>query len=170
MKKCHSSRSSLPEIHAVIGVWYRNDLTYYVKRSHRMQYYPGVWSLFSIQFVPNELSERSDLPKVREIMTKMSNERLGGVPIDVRRWLDSGDSNHNPYEKHVYLHLYEIFLHREPNLNPNYYSSGAWLTAEKYEERSVGQPCGLCIRLWSDYAWLKGIADRPFIPKEPVAS
>ena len=170
MKKCVSHPDTFSELHAVIGVWYRGDLAYYVKRSHRMRYYPGVWSLFSMQFEPSELKDPNDLRKVHRIMVKMSNERLGGTLIDVAGFLDSGNSDHNPYGRHVYLHLYEIQLDREPHLNPSYYTDGAWLTAEEYEGRSAGQPCGLCIRLWSDYSWLKGITDRPFIPREPVSS
>ena len=159
------NRGSVSEIHAVIGVWRRGDLTYYVKRSKEMENYKGVWSLLSIQFEPSELRDRSDLHKVQELMEQMSDERLGGTPISVMNYLDSGNSSHNRYEKHVYLHLYEVRLQREPTLNPDYYTLGAWLTAQQYEERNAGQPCGLCMRLWSDYAWLTGIADRPFVPR-----
>ena len=170
METYNRGRGPVSNIHAVVGVWRREDLTYYVKRSGEMENYPGVWSLLSIQFQPLELVDRTDLLKVQEIMEKMSNERLGGTPLSVKGYLDSGNSDHNPYKKHVYLHLYEIFIHRVPTLNPAYYTHGAWLTAEQYEEYSEGQPCGLCMRLWSDYAWLKGITDRPFVPSEPVAS
>ena len=170
MEKNSPNGGSVSELHAVIGVWYNRDLTYYVKRSRRMRYYPDVWSLFSIQVQPSELKDRYDLTRVRNIMERMSSERLGGVPINVRRFLDAGDSDHNPYERHVYLYLYEVDLPRAPMLNSEYYTSGAWLAAEEYEARSAGQPCGLCIRLWSDYAWLKGITDRPFVPREVVTS
>lgn len=158
------------EIHAVIGVWTRGHLTYYVKRSEKMQNYPGVWSLLSIQFDPHELERPRHLPTVQQFMEKMTEERLGGVPINVKEYLISGDSDRNPYEKHVYLHLYRIKLLGDPNLNSDYYSRGAWLTAEQYEERSAGQPCGLCLRLWSDYAWLIGTTDRPYLPRREAMS
>lgn len=158
------------KIHAVIGVWTRDHLTYYVKRSEKMQNYPGVWSLLSIQFNPHELERPEDLSTVKQFMEKMSEERLGGVPISVKKYLISGDSDRNPYGKHVYLHLYKIELIDHPNLNWDYYSDAAWLTAEQYEERSAGQPCGLCLRLWSDYAWLTGATDRPYLPRRVAMS
>ena len=160
----------LPQIHAVIGVWTRGDQTYYVKRSEKMQNYPGVWSLFSIQFKSHELEQPEDLAAVQQVMEKMAKERLGDVPLKVKEYLVSGDSDQNPYDKHVHLHLYQITLLRSPQLNPKFYSRGAWLTAEQYETYSAGQPCGLCLRLWSDYAWLTGKADRPFVPQTAAVS
>ena len=165
-----AARRRIPEVHAVIGVWTRGDQTYYVKRSETMQNYPGVWSLFSIQFKSHELEQPEDLVKVQQFMEKMSKERLGDVPLKVKEYLVSGDSDQNPYEKHVHLHLYQIMLLRSPRLNPKFYSRGEWLTAEQYETYSVGQPCGLCLHLWSDYAWLTGKTDRPFVPHTAAAS
>ena len=170
MTRRDSLETHVLELHAVIGVWHRGDLTYYVKRSEKMENYPGLWSLFSIQFRPDELRNSKDLSFVRRLMQRLSQERLGGVPITVKEHLISGDSRDNPIGKHVYLHLYEIELAKEPNLNPDYYSGGAWLTPEEYERRSAGQLCGLCLRLWSDYAWLAGISDRPFVAREVVLS
>ena len=112
MKTYNRNRGHVSEIHAVVGVWRRGDLTYYVRRSGKMENYPGVWSLLSIQFEPSELVDPNDLQKIQEIMVGMSNERLGGTTISVKGYLDSGDSDHNPYRKHVYLHLYEIYLDR----------------------------------------------------------
>lgn len=157
--------SGLSKLRAVIGVRFRNHLTYYVKRSESMENYPGVWSLFSTQFDPNELGDPEDLTRVQRLMEEMSKERLGGVPIIVKRHLTSGDSDDNPINKHVYLHLYEIELPEEPRLNPDYYAAGEWLTPEEYQRRSANQKCGLCLRLWSDYAWMAGITDRPFVPQ-----
>lgn len=164
MRTNRATRKYQSEVHAVIGVWTSGHLTYYVKRSQKMQRYPGVWSLLSIQFDPCKLEQPEDLRTIQKLMRKMSAERLGGVAISVEKYLISGDSDRNPYEMHVYLHLYEITLLSEPILNSEYYSEGAWLTAEQYEQRSAGQPCGLCLRLWSDYAWLTGSTDRPFLP------
>ena len=78
----------------------------------------------------------------------------------MKKHLTSGDDPDSPVGQHVHLHLYEIELTEEPLLNPDYYADSAWLTAEEYEKISSGQPCGLCLRLWSDYAWMAGITDR----------
>ncbi len=161
-------RNEPSPLHAVVGVWHRADETYYVKRSSKMKNYPGVWSLLSIQYRSGDMEDSQDLFSVRRLMARMSRERLGGVPIRVNRHLTSGDSDHNPYNLHVHLHLYDIELEESPVLNPAYYTQGAWLTAEEYQRRSADRECGLCLRLWSDYAWLAGIMDRPFIPREPV--
>lgn len=155
----------LPELHAVIGVWHKDNLTYYVKRSEKMENYPSVWSLLSIQFDSMELSDPADLSKVQAFMESLSEERLGGVPIATKQHLISGDSSDNPFDKHVFLHLYEIELRKEPRLNPDYYTDSVWLTPEEYENRSANQRCGLCLRFWSDYAWMAGISDRPFVPR-----
>ena len=163
-------QSSKPPLHAVIGVWHRGDETYYVKRSEKMQNYPGIWSLFSIQFRPNELTDPKDLSSVRRLLRKLSKERLSNEPVTVKAHLVSGDSDDNPIDRHVFLHLYEIELEKEPELNSNYYDNGAWLTPEEYERHSAGQQCGLCLRLWSDYAWLAGLSDRPFVAREVVPS
>ena len=40
-------------IHAVIGVRRAGGATFYVRRSEYMENYPGVWSLFSIQYDPH---------------------------------------------------------------------------------------------------------------------
>lgn len=156
---------NLPELHAVIGVRFKDGLTYYVQRSNKMENYPSVWSLLSIQFDPKELPDPKDLTRVQIFMKKMSDERLGGVSIHTKNHLISGDTTDNPFDKHVYLHLYEVELPKEPVLNPDYYSDAEWLTAEEYEERSANQRCGLCLRLWSDYAWMAGVTDRPFVPR-----
>ena len=157
--------STLPALHAVIGVRYRDKVTYYVKRSPRMENYPSVWSLFSIQFEPSALPDPMDLDRIQELMSRMSEQRLGGVSIATKRLLTSGDSTDNPFAKHVFLNLYEVELLEEPRLNPDYYTDAAWLTPEEYEERTVEERCGLCLRLWSDYAWMAGISDRPYVPR-----
>ena len=156
---------SLPELHAVIGVRFKGGLTYYVQRSDKMENYPSVWSLLSIQFEPKELPDPKNLTRVQIFMEKMSDERLGGVSIQTKNHLISGDTTDNPFDKHVYLHLYEVEFSEEPILNPDYYSDAEWLTAEEYEDRSANQRCGLCLRLWSDYAWMAGFTDRPFVPR-----
>ena len=158
--------STQSAIYGIIGVWRHGPLTYYVKRSQSMQNYPGLWSLFSIQYERAQLFDPIDLGVAQCFMERMSHQRLGGERIIVRRHLISGDSGSNPMKKHVYLHLYEVELEREPRLNSEYYVQGEWLTPEQYENRSAGNQCGLCLRLWSDYAWLSGIHDRPFIPHE----
>ena len=153
-------------LYAVIGVWHRESTTYYVKRSEKMENYPGLWSLFSIQYQPEELPDPEDLTRIEPLMQKMSKERLCGQPVTVKSHLIAGDSDNNSIDKHVFLHLYEIEFGREPDLNPDYYEVGEWLSPEEYEHRSAGKKCGLCLRLWSDYAWLAGLTDRPFITQE----
>lgn len=153
------------KLHAVIGVMYNEDKTFYVKRSDKMQNYPNVWSLLSIQFDP-ELIDPQNLDQVQELMEKMSNERLNGTLIKVEEYLIDGDSDHNPYNLDVYLHLYKISIPDSLELNPEYYTDSGWLTAEEYEEHNIGMKCGLCLRLWQDYAFVSGISDRPYIARE----
>ncbi len=152
-------------ITAVIGVRHDGPLTWYVRRSERMANYPGVWSLPSIQFAPVELPDIHDLDRVSGHFSRLSAERLGGVPVEVRRHLTSGTSDMNPMGVDVTLHLYLIDLPEEPTLDPAFYVESGWLDAAEYDDRSAGQPCGLCTRLWGDYAWLTGIADRPFLAR-----
>lgn len=157
-------REQRQPIHAVIGVRHRGDSTYYIKRSVEMENYPGVWSLFSIQYKPYELEDPRQVGgAVNELFRRMSEQRLGGVPVKVARYLTSGSSDSNPMGVDVNLHLYEIALPEEPRLNPRYYTDGAWLCPDEYENRCADQMCGLCLRLWADYAWLSGLTQRPFM-------
>ncbi len=151
-------------IRAVIGVRHNGPSTFYVKRSLEMENYPGVWSLFSIQYKPEELRDPTDLEAATRLFERMSAERLGGVPVRAKEYLIEGASDQNPMNTWVTLQLYEIDVPQEPVLNPRYYTEGDWLSPEEYEERCAEQRCGLCLRLWSDYAWCMGITDRPFIP------
>jgi hypothetical protein len=151
-------------IHAVIGVRRAGGETFYVRRSEHMENYPGVWSLFSIQYDPASVADVTDLEAVTPLFKAMSAQRLGGVPVRVQSYLTSGSSDQNPMGVEVTLHLYEIEFGAEPRLNERYYTDGAWLKAKDYEQRCAAQVCGLCLRLWSDYAWMMGYTDRPFIP------
>ena len=132
-----------------------------------MDNYPGVWSLFSIQHDPAALPDVTDTAAAQPLFDAMSAQRLGGTPVHVKSYLTSGSSDLNPMGVEVTLHLYEIEFDHEPALNERYYTAGAWLTAAEYEERCAEQVCGLCLRLWSDYAWLQGYTDRPFLPRTP---
>ena len=49
------------QIEAVIGVWFKDGRTFYVKRSEQMENYPNTWSLLSIQFTREELPDFTDL-------------------------------------------------------------------------------------------------------------
>jgi hypothetical protein len=129
-----------------------------------MENYPGVWSLFSMQYDSTKVAEVTDLEAVTPLFKAMSVQRLGGVPVRVKSYLTSGSSDQNKMGVQVTLHLYEIEFDEEPRLNERYYTDGAWLTAEEFEARCAQQICGLCLRLWSDYAWIMGYTDRPFIP------
>jgi hypothetical protein len=152
------------EIHAVIGVWCKNGKTFYVLRSERMENYPNVWSLLSIQFEPSTFVEETDFAFVQSLMEQMSRQRLGGVGIRVVRYLTSAHCSENPMNKRVFLHMYQVELDELPDLNPEYYSDFAWLTPEEYVERSRGGSCGLCLRMWSDYSVRHRLARRPFAP------
>ena len=154
-------------INAVIGVRRRGGSTFYVRRSEEMENYPGVWSLFSIQHDPATLPDVTDLSAVQPLFDALSAQRLGGVPVRVGRYLTSGSSDLNPMNADVTLHLYEIEFDAEPRLNKHFYTAGDWLDAAEYENRCAERVCGLCLRLWSDYAWLNGYTDRPFIPHTP---
>ncbi len=157
-------------IHAVIGVRRIGGTTFYVRRSEHMENYPGVWSLFSTQYDPALVGDVTDLEQVTRIFQDMSAERLGGVRTRAKSYLTSGSSDQNPMGVQVTLHLYEIEFDEEPRLNPRYYTDGAWLTPEQYEECCAEQVCGLCLRLLSDYAWIMGYTSRPFIPHTPHAA
>jgi hypothetical protein len=151
-------------ITAVIGVRRNGASTFYAKRSARMTNYPGVWSLFSIQYLPEELPDPADLAAAGVLFERMSSERLGGIPVAVSRYLTAGSSDANPMKVDVTLRVYEIDFGAEPILHPDFYDEARWMSAEEYQTASAGQPCGLCLRLWSDYAWMAGITDRPFVP------
>lgn len=151
-------------IHAVIGVCQMKPYALYVKRSQQMKNYPGVWSLLSMQFVPEELPDHLNLDKVDELFDSMSRERLGGVLVQARGYLVSGTCEKNPMNERVVLHLYDVAIPKEPKLNPLYYEDIAWLQPEEYIERAKGQTCGLCMRLWSDYCVKNNLARAGFAP------
>lgn len=151
-------------IHAVIGVWYKDGKTFYVRRSAKMENYPNVWSLLSIQFVPSTFVHDTDPEVVQSLMEQMAEERLGGVGVRVVRYLTSAHCFRNPMNKAVYLHMFQVELDDQPILNPDYYSDCAWLTPEEYCERSHDAMCGLCLRMWSDYSVRHNLAKRAFAP------
>lgn len=158
--------NELPELHAIIGIWKRGLKSYYLKRSENMENYPSVWSLFSIQFNPVQLPDPSDLVQAQSIMDLISAERLNGAPTKVIEYLTSDDSDTNPINTHVFLHLYLVELDTEPELNPDYYEEGAWLTFDEFEEKTRESGCGSCTRMWWDHAFLRRWVQRPFPTKE----
>src|SRR4051812_11521045 len=95
-------------IYAIIGVRHKGPSTFYVKRSMEMENYPGVWSLFSIQYRPEQLLDPNDLEAASRLFERMSAERLGGVPIRVKEHLTEGASDENPMNRWVSLQLYEV--------------------------------------------------------------
>ena len=155
---------SKKEINAVIGVCYEGTKTLYVKRSANMENYPGVWSLFSIQFDPDELTDHLDLSNVQRLMSKMSEQRLGNIHTKVKGYISSTVCTENPINSIVKLHLYSIAFEESPLLNPEYYSDMAWLTGDEYLDKRGDRTCGSCMRMWSDYCVKQGIADTPFAP------
>ena len=95
-------------INAVIGVRRRGGSTYYVRRSDEMENYPGVWSLFSIQYEPSDLADVRDLDAAQPLFDAMSAQRLGGVPVRISSYQTSGTSDLNPMNVDVTLQLNEI--------------------------------------------------------------
>ena len=158
-------QSLAEHIDAVIGVWAKGDRTFYVRRSPSMENYPNVWSLLSIQFASDELSDFLDLASVQRVMERMSEQRLGGAPLRVVRYLKSSRCSDNPMGVPVKLHLYEIELEAEPRLNPEYYVDSAWMTPEEYTRASANSTCGLCMRMWSDYCVENGLCEVRFAPQ-----
>lgn len=157
------AKGNLPKLYAVIGVRFDHGKTFYVKRSPNMKNYPNTWSLFSIQFNPDQVDYRN-LKQVQSLMDKMSEERFGGGAIKVLNYLDSGTCSSNPINKRVFLHMYLVDLEKEPMLNPDYYADSEWLTPQEYVERSKEAPCGLCTRMWSDYSYTHGLSKERFAP------
>lgn len=153
------------QIDAVIGAWFRDGRTYYVKRSPQMENYPGVWSLLSIQFARDELVDFTDLASAKKVMERMSEERLGGVPVRLIHYLKSARCSDNPMQVPVTLHLYQIELESEPKLNPEYYVDFAWFTPEEYMKASENATCGLCMRMWSDYCYQAKLSKIRFAPR-----
>jgi len=151
-------------IQAAIGVWFKDGRTFYVKRSSQMENYPNVWSLFSIQFTPEELPDFTDLEDAQRVMERMSEERLDGAPIRLIHYLKSARCSDNPMGVPVTLHLYQIELKHEPELNQKYYVDSAWLTPEEYLAASADATCGLCMRMWSDYCYRTGLSKTRFAP------
>lgn len=156
--------STLPDLHAVIGVWNDGARTFHVKRSQRMRNYPGVWSLFSIQFRPEELPDPDDLSAAQVHFERMARQRLGGAGVETLELLATDSSDRNPIGHNVHLRLYRIRFESQPRLNPEFYTDGRWMTFDEYEVAASGEACGLCMRMWGDIAFLHGIIDRPFIP------
>ena len=155
---------ALVELHAVIGVCYEQERTFYVKRSSTMANYPDVWSLFSIQIDPAGFRPES-LAMASEYFKKMSDLRLGGVDVAVLGHMRSGSCDKSLKGHHVTLHLYLVRMEEEPKLNPEYYIDGRWMTPEEYSQATATVTCGLCSRLWSDYAVARGYSDRSFAPE-----
>jgi len=153
------------EINAVIGVWFKDGQTFYVKRSQAMENYPNVWSLLSIQFTPEELPDFTDLAATEKVMERMSQERLGGVPVRLIHYLKSARCSDNSMQVPVTLHLYQIELGTEPKLNPEYYVDSAWFTPEEYMKASENATCGLCMRMWSDYCYQAKVSKIRFAPR-----
>ena len=99
-------------------------------------------------------------------MKKMSLQRLGDAPIRVREFLTAGEARNTSIGHFVHLDLYRIDFDAEPILNPDYYTEGRWMDFDEYASAVAGSPCGLCVRLWTDHAYLLGLCSHPFLPAE----
>jgi hypothetical protein len=65
----------------------------------------------------------------------------------------------------VKLHLYEVEVEEDPELNPEYYVDSAWFTPEEYLRVSANATCGLCMRMWSDFCYQIGLSKIRFAPQ-----
>ena len=156
--------TTLRQINAVIGVWFKNGRTFYVKRSSKMENYPNTWSLLSIQFDKEEFPDFTDLETAQNLMTRMAEERLNGAPVKLLNYVKSSRCSDNPMHVPVTLHMYQIEFESEPELNPRYYVDCAWFTPEEYLKATENSTCGLCMRMWSDYCYQTGISNMRFAP------
>jgi SAM-dependent methyltransferase len=92
------------------------------------------------------------LEKTQELFQKMSEERFHSTPVKVLRFLTSGSCSKNPMNERVNLHLYQIEFTQSPVLDNVFYTDARWMYLNEYQEKSKDLPCGLCTRLWSEYA------------------
>jgi hypothetical protein len=163
-------KSEAPSIYAIIGVSYKEGKTFYVKRSSKMKNYPDVWSLISIQISKEEFQSHLDLASVSERFDELSRERLSGAKIRVLEHLTSDDSDKNNIGCHVFLHLYHVDVLELNSLNPDYYVASDWLNQNELDDLNEDLTCGLCTRMWKDYAWHNDLLPRDFLPDTLVES
>ncbi len=151
-------------IQAVIGVWVRDERAFYVRRSNEMENYPDVWGLLSIQFTNEQLPNPFDVEAVQRLMQRMSDERLCNTPIRTVGYITTAQSTDNPMHALVRLHLYEVELDEEPELNRRYYVEAAWFTPGEHKIANSLTICGLCTRTWA--AWCeRNKAQRSAMPR-----
>ena len=82
----------------------------------------------------------TDFTPVPSILESRSQQRLGGVPVHFKRYLKSARCSDNPMHVPVTLHLYEVELEREPELNPDYYVDSGWFSVDEYLKASADAP------------------------------
>lgn len=117
-----------------------------------------------MQFAPDALPEPRDLARAQAIFAAMVAERFEGTPVRVKEYLRSGASPAPRIGKHVHLHLYAFEADEPLVLDPEFYPQGAWLTFDDFQARAGRAPCGLCTRLYSEYAVEQGLCEVPFAP------
>lgn len=131
-----------------------------------MENYPGVWSLPSMRFTPEELPDHLDLEQVQKIMDRLGEQRLR-APVRVTKYLSSATCANNPMNRRVFLHMYEVEMGSAWEfVTPveEYARFHSWLTPKEYKDMASGAPCGLCMRMWSDYCVKQGWVKDPFAP------
>lgn len=147
---------------ALIGVRRNGNKVQYVKRSAKMTY-PNLWTLFSIQYQFD--FNKNDRTQAAAIFQHMSDVRLGGAPVFVGKFLCEGTDYNQDLGEDVSLRLYEIDFPDNPNLlalNPDYYSETRWMTVDEHVKHIEGNICGLCLKLWQDYAYTQGLCSQPY--------
>ena len=157
-----TSMNTKSPIYALIGVWSRNGLTYFVRRSQNMENYAGVWSLFSERFDPSTY-DPLEKDEVVAVFDRMSHRRLGGVDVTVGQMLSSRARYTTALGCRVSLWMYEVELANEPKLNPAFYSDSNWLTNDEIRKRVTAAPCGMCTRMLSDYRMRSGEISEPLV-------
>lgn len=145
------------QLHAIIGMWQRDQKIYFVQRSASMENYPSVWSLMSLQHEKDRLDDPRNLKSAARIFNELSESRFDGEPIEVHAHVLSQSADNSFINSTTHLHLYQISFDEEPTLNDAYYTNAKWLTFDEYLKISKGTPCGLCTCMLEDHLLSQGI-------------
>lgn len=128
----------------------------WVRRSSKMNNYPGIWTLFSQQYSPEEILGAKDLAGAKEVFNRMASERLLGAPITIEAYLDQTSGFSDDLKREVHLMLYKIEFPWGLKLNEDYYTYAQWLTWDEHFKYHKQPSCGMCTRLFQDWSYLKG--------------
>lgn len=133
----------------------------WVRRSSKMTNYPLLWTLFSQQYSPDDIYGKGDITGCNEVFRRMSRERLEGSPIKVERFLDETEGYSEDLKCYVHLMLWKISFPFGVRLNPDYYIGAEWLTWKEHFRWHGRSKCGMCTRLFQDWAYLHNLCPWP---------